>query len=146
MQNRIDWPEHLLRGMWRTQKAESTESAYSELSALLMGLGDPYTRIVPGRSDSSCCVACSKTASRRLVRVAFQEQSTHANLMYCSVFEDYQSSSEGELQGVGLLLATDHASKRLVVIAPIGSGPAHSEPASSEETWLRSLTDSARTT
>ena len=49
MQNRIDWTEHLLRGMWRTQNAESSDSAYSELSALLMDLGDPYTRIVPGR-------------------------------------------------------------------------------------------------
>lgn len=42
----------------------------------------------------------------------------------CSVFQDYKATSEGQLSGVGLLLAGEHDSKRLVVVAPMSGGPA----------------------
>jgi carboxyl-terminal processing protease len=42
----------------------------------------------------------------------------------CSIYNDYQRSSDGEVQGVGLLLANDQGSKHVVVVAPMRNGPA----------------------
>eukprot|EP00892_Ulva_mutabilis_P005968 jgi/Ulvmu1/3743/UM173_0016.1 len=41
-----------------------------------------------------------------------------------SAYNTYQSASEGELQGVGLLLASDPRSNHVVVAAPIANSPA----------------------
>lgn len=43
---------------------------------------------------------------------------------WCSAYTTYQSASEGQLQGVGLLLASDPGSNRVVVAAPIANSPA----------------------
>jgi carboxyl-terminal processing protease len=40
------------------------------------------------------------------------------------IYDDYESTSQGSMQGVGLLLASDSASKNLVVVAPMRNGPA----------------------
>jgi hypothetical protein len=39
-------------------------------------------------------------------------------------YADFRVSSDGEVQGVGLLIASDPSSGRLVVLAPIQGGPA----------------------
>ena len=39
-------------------------------------------------------------------------------------YADFRVSSDGEVQGVGLLIAADPSSGRLVVLAPITGGPA----------------------
>ena len=39
-------------------------------------------------------------------------------------YADFRVSSDGEVQGVGLLIAADPSSGRLVVLAPIQGGPA----------------------
>lgn len=48
-QNRINWPQQLVRGMLRASHSEDAGSAYDELSSMLSTLGDPYTRIIPPR-------------------------------------------------------------------------------------------------
>lgn len=53
VQKRIDWPQHLVHGMWRSSAAETPEVAFSEISGMLDGLGDPYTRIVPQKCAPS---------------------------------------------------------------------------------------------
>jgi hypothetical protein len=47
-------------------------------------------------------------------------------LLLCASREyaDFRVSSDGEVQGVGLLIAADPNSGRLVVLAPIQGGPA----------------------
>lgn len=47
MQNRIDWPQQLVRGMLRASNSEDASSAYDEVASMLSTLGDPYTRIIP---------------------------------------------------------------------------------------------------
>lgn len=42
----------------------------------------------------------------------------------CREYADFRVSSDGEVQGVGLLIAADPNSGRLVVLAPISGGPA----------------------
>ena len=42
----------------------------------------------------------------------------------CREYADFRVSSDGEVQGVGLLIAADPTSGRLVVLAPIQGGPA----------------------
>lgn len=42
----------------------------------------------------------------------------------CREYADFRVSSDGEVQGVGLLIAQEPASGRLVVLAPIRGGPA----------------------
>lgn len=39
-------------------------------------------------------------------------------------YADFRVSSDGEVQGVGLLIAQEPASGRLMVLAPIRGGPA----------------------
>ena len=42
----------------------------------------------------------------------------------CSEYADFRVSSDGEVQGVGLLIASDPSNGKLVVLAPITGGPA----------------------
>jgi len=42
----------------------------------------------------------------------------------CREYANFRVSSDGEVQGVGLLIAADPTSGRLVVLAPIQGGPA----------------------
>lgn len=42
----------------------------------------------------------------------------------CREYADFRVSSDGEVQGVGLLIAQEPSSGRLVVLAPIRGGPA----------------------
>ena len=42
----------------------------------------------------------------------------------CREYADFRVSSDGEVQGVGLLIAQEPGSARLVVLAPIRGGPA----------------------
>ena len=42
----------------------------------------------------------------------------------CREYADFRVSSDGEVQGVGLLIAADASSGRLMVLAPIQGGPA----------------------
>lgn len=42
----------------------------------------------------------------------------------CREYADFRVGSDGELQGVGLLIASDPSSGRLVVLAPIKDSPA----------------------
>ncbi len=42
----------------------------------------------------------------------------------CREYADFRVSSDGEVQGVGLLIASDPSSGKLVVLAPIIGGPA----------------------
>ena len=44
--------------------------------------------------------------------------------MVCREYADFRVSSDGEVQGVGLLIAQEPSSGRLVVLAPIRGGPA----------------------
>ncbi len=39
-------------------------------------------------------------------------------------YANFRVSSDGEVQGVGLLIASDPSSGRLIVLAPISGGPA----------------------
>lgn len=39
-------------------------------------------------------------------------------------YADFRVNSDGELQGVGLLIASDPSSGKLVVLSPIKGGPA----------------------
>lgn len=48
----------------------------------------------------------------------------HNSARTCRAFESYKMSTDGEIQGVGLLLANDPRSNKLVVIAPMHDGPA----------------------
>lgn len=45
-------------------------------------------------------------------------------LACCREYADFRVSSDGEVQGVGLLIAADPNSGKLVVLAPIQGGPA----------------------
>ena len=45
-------------------------------------------------------------------------------LVTCREYADFRVSSDGEVQGVGLLIAQEPSSGRLVVLAPIRGGPA----------------------
>ena len=49
MQNRVDWPQTLVKAMTRASNAEDSESAFEEISEMLDTLGDPYTRIIGPR-------------------------------------------------------------------------------------------------
>ena len=42
----------------------------------------------------------------------------------CREYANFRVSSDGEVQGVGLLIASDPSSGRLIVLAPISGGPA----------------------
>ena len=42
----------------------------------------------------------------------------------CREYANFRVSSDGEVQGVGLLIAADPTSGKLVVLAPIQGGPA----------------------
>ena len=44
--------------------------------------------------------------------------------MRCREYADFRVSSDGEVQGVGLLIAADPSNGKLVVLAPIMGGPA----------------------
>lgn len=44
--------------------------------------------------------------------------------MLCREYADFRVGSDGELQGVGLLIAADPSSGRLVVLTPIKGSPA----------------------
>ena len=56
--------------------------------------------------------------------------SAHQGLSQCAVacmcreYADFRVSSDGEVQGVGLLIAADPTNGKLVVLAPITGGPA----------------------
>ena len=45
-------------------------------------------------------------------------------LSLCREYANFRVSSDGEVQGVGLLIAADPTSGKLVVLAPIQGGPA----------------------
>ena len=60
---------------------------------------------------------------------AFYRSLTHrtvpnAPLSPCREYANFRVSSDGEVQGVGLLIAADPTSGKLVVLAPIQGGPA----------------------
>ncbi len=48
----------------------------------------------------------------------------YVDLCMCREYAEFRVSSDGEVQGVGLLIAQEPASGRLVVLAPIRGGPA----------------------
>ncbi|CAL8463172.1 g2706 [Coccomyxa elongata] len=84
-----DWEGELSNALVSAYTADSSETAYRQIGAMLEKLGDPFTRIVPP-----------------------------------SEYADFRVSSDGEVQGVGLLIAADPSSGKLVVLAPIQGGPA----------------------
>ena len=47
-----------------------------------------------------------------------------ASLHSCREYADFRMSSDGELQGVGMIIGTPSPTGRLVVLAPLEGGPA----------------------
>ena len=47
-----------------------------------------------------------------------------ASLYSCREYADFRMSSDGELQGVGMIIGTPSPTGRLVVLAPLEGGPA----------------------
>ena len=52
------------------------------------------------------------------------QECTNYLLLLCREYANFRVSSDGEVQGVGLLIAADPTSGKLVVLAPIQGGPA----------------------
>ena len=52
------------------------------------------------------------------------QECTICVLLLCREYANFRVSSDGEVQGVGLLIAADPTSGKLVVLAPIQGGPA----------------------
>ena len=46
------------------------------------------------------------------------------DILFCSEYADFSVTSSGELQGVGMLLAADTKSGRLIVLSPLDGSPA----------------------
>ena len=66
----------------------------------------------------------------QLLQITFQHSSikdsseSNPDVGGCREYADFRVSSDGEVQGVGLLIAQEPGSGRLVVLAPIRGGPA----------------------
>lgn len=87
--NNHNWPEELKSHMTAAYNSKDGTAAYAEISSMLEGLGDPYTRIIPPKD-----------------------------------YADFRVSSDGELQGVGLLIANQPVNNHLLVLSAIKGGPA----------------------
>ena len=60
----------------------------------------------------------------RLLSGSDVQECTNYLLFLCREYANFRVSSDGEVQGVGLLIAADPTSGKLVVLAPIQGGPA----------------------
>lgn len=83
LQNRVDWPQTLVKAMTRASNAADSDSAFQEISEMLDTLGDPYTRIIGPRYASSIAVFgeyCGQSSPAILPLLNTQPctQSTHA--------------------------------------------------------------------
>ncbi len=88
------------------------------------GIG--ITQALPKPALSSLWVIWLKVAEL-LARAARHGYLNFTFLMHLRVHREYANfrvSSDGEVQGVGLLIAADPTSGKLVVLAPIQGGPA----------------------
>jgi hypothetical protein len=90
-----------------TSAAASPEKAYQQIEQMLSHLDDPYTRILPPRYAAhgvSCCLIAHGWGMELLMLCA-APLCVHDSCTLCRDFQNFRIGSDGEIQGVGLMIA-----------------------------------------
>lgn len=112
-----DWDLKLQEVLGETLSLKTSEDAYGKIRSMLATLGDPFTRIVSPQVRISFGDLFHVSLFLQESKMTLTDVCESRSNLVCVSLQEYASfriNNEGALEGVGLLIASDRDSGRLV--------------------------------